>query len=440
MSTLPPARYAEVLDFLYTSLPMYQREGAAAYKADLLTTRELDEYFSHPHRKYPVIHIAGTNGKGSVSHLLAAVLQKAGYRTGLYTSPHLLDFRERIRVNGQPIPKSEVVDFVDQNRQIIRKLEPSFFEMTVAMALEHFARQKVDVAVVETGMGGRLDSTNIVDPLVSIITNISLDHMRFLGNDLSSIAREKGGIIKKGRPLVLGTMPKEASGVLSQMAGEKGAGLREAEAHFVFAYKMMTKEGSALFSFTDSKGGRQEQYGCGLTGSYQSENLATALTALQWMQEMGWNLEQHHIKAGLEQVVELTGIRGRWETVGANPRSICDTGHNPAGVAAIVTQLEQIPHRNLHMVWGMVNDKDATAILRLLPRNAHYYFTPSSVPRSMDPKALVSLAMAHGLQGSAHESVKAAYTAAREAAATEDLVFTGGSTFVVADLLESLSY
>lgn len=429
--------YPETLDFLFNSLPMYQRQGKAAYKANLDNTHRLDEATGKPHLSFRSIHIAGTNGKGSVSHMLASVLQEAGLKTGLYTSPHLLDFRERIRINGQAIPEEEVTGFVERYQEIIREITPSFFEMTVAMAFDYFSRQVVDVAVIETGMGGRLDSTNILSPVLSIITNISLDHTEFLGSDLPSIAREKGGIIKEGIPLVLGRSEETYEQVLLDMARDRNAPVTRAGTAYVSEFHTLNLEGSMILRIRHTETGILESYTCDLSGLYQQENLVTALSSLRILQHSGWSISRAAIEKGFAAVAKNTGIRGRWQTVGNNPRSICDTAHNRDGIAAVMEQLEQVPRKVLHMVWGMVSDKDLESILPLLPQSARYYFTPSSVPRSMDAGLLQRAAASVGLEGSVYPGVEEAYLAARQAAGPDDLIFTGGSTFVVADLLGS---
>ena len=432
--------YREAIDFLFSSLPMYQREGKAAYKTNLDNTLRLDQYFGHPHRKYPAIHVAGTNGKGSVSHMLASALQHAGYRTALYTSPHLLDFRERIRVSGIPIPEKEVTGFVNDHSGIIREISPSFFEMTVAMALDHFAREKVDIAVIETGMGGRLDSTNVITPLLCVITNISPDHTEFLGNDLTSIAREKGGIIKSRVPLVLGKMEKSPEHVLTTMAAEKGAPVILARNLFRPVFHTYNPDGLSIIRMQDRSSGGVEPIECDLGGDYQQENLATALSAVTCLRELGWDLPDTAVKKGLNSVAESTGLMGRWQVLGSNPRSICDTAHNRAGIEAVFKQVMQIPWKELHVVWGMVSDKDLRSIFPLLPERASYYFTRSVVPRSMDPGLLQEAAVQHGLSGRVFPSVKEAYEAALERAGNDDMILTAGSTFVVADLLLALGY
>ncbi len=440
--------YSEAIDFLFDALPMYQRVGKAAYKANLENTLRLDSYFGSPHRQFQTIHVAGTNGKGSVSHMLASVFQQAGYKTGLYTSPHLLCFRERIRINGVPVEEKEVVDFITRHQQIIKEISPSFFEMTVAMAFDYFCRQQVKIAVIETGMGGRLDSTNIISPELSIITNISYDHTEFLGKDLVSIAGEKGGIIKEKTPLVLGRMPAEAEKELCSMAQKKKSTVALAFQSFEPAFHTQTVEGTTLMRFKSAKCSVPSAQNkedmvtvrCDLSGDYQKENVSTALCAIQLMRHKGWELTDQNINEGFASVVRNTGIMGRWQLLSNNPRSICDTAHNQAGIAAVMTQINQVPWKELHMVWGMVSDKEVDSIFPILPKSAHYYFTPSSVPRTMDVRKLQTAASAYGLKGEKYSSVKEAYQAATTEAGPDDMIFTGGSTFVVADLLKALGY
>lgn len=426
--------YQEAIDFLFTSLPMYQRLGKAAYKSNLDNTRMLDRWFAYPHRAYPSIHVAGTNGKGSVSHMLSAVLQASGMRTGLYTSPHLKDFRERIRINGQCIPENKVTDFVSGNREIIGDIQPSFFEMTVAMALDYFAREKVDVAVVETGLGGRLDSTNIITPVLTIITNISLDHTEFLGKDLVSIAREKGGIIKEGVPLIIGRAQAPTEEVLLDMAAERNAPVVKANRRYHPKFRTLDRDGCMHLRYSREGDPSPGSIRCDLSGAYQEENILTALAALEQLQKLKWKISQAHIREGFASVARSTGITGRWQTVGHNPRSICDTAHNVDGIATVIRQIREIPWKRLHMVWGMVNDKDLDLIFPLLPEEASYYFTRASVPRALDEELLAGRAREYGLTGKTYASVGEAYRAAQAEAGADDMIFTGGSTFVVADL------
>jgi dihydrofolate synthase / folylpolyglutamate synthase len=427
--------YSEAIDFLFTTLPMYQRQGKAAYKDNLDNTLRLDKYFGHPHTRFTTIHVAGTNGKGSVSHMLASALQAAGFKTGLYTSPHLLDFRERIRINGKVIPEEEVTGFVNDKQKLIEEVHASFFEMCVAMAFDYFAREQVDVAVVETGMGGRLDSTNIITPALSIITNISLDHTAFLGSKISSIAREKGGIIKEKVPLLIGRAEAPMEEVLRSMAIEKNAPLTCANQCYEPRFRTLDRDG--IMHFRIGKPGETDSLtiSCDLSGDYQQENIITAYTALELLQKLRWDISEEDIKKGFASVSSSTGIRGRWQTLAHNPRSICDTAHNPDGIATVIAQIRQVPWRRLHMVWGMVSDKDLDAVLPLLPPEASYYFTRSSVPRSMDAEVLARRARKQGLKGKTFPGVEEAYRAAQKEAGPDDMIFTGGSTFVVADLL-----
>jgi len=367
--------------------------------------------------------------------MLASVLQQSGLKTGLYTSPHLLDFRERIRINGTPVPKEEVTGFVARHQDLISEMRPSFFEMTVAMAFDYFASQKVDVAVIETGLGGRLDSTNIITPVLSVVTNISLDHTEFLGSDLPSIAREKGGIIKEGVPVVLGRSEEAYEGILADMARAKNAPLVCAQQIYTPVFQTLNQEGSMILRLLNSDSLSLETYTCDLAGLYQQENLVTALASVQQLQKMGWKLTPSTTEKGLASVTSRTGIMGRWQTIGHNPRSICDTAHNADGITAVMEQISQVPKKELHMVWGMASDKERKSILPLLPKEARYYFTQSSVPRSMDHQELASAASAYGLEGTRHPTVEEAYRAALQEASPDDVIFTGGSTFVVADLL-----
>ncbi|MDF1571862.1 MAG: bifunctional folylpolyglutamate synthase/dihydrofolate synthase [Bacteroidales bacterium] len=430
--------YAETIEFLFSSLPMYQRTGKAAYKANLDNTHALDLALGHPHRHFSSVHIAGTNGKGSVSHMLASVLQEAGYRTGLYTSPHLVDFRERIRINGMMISEDHVVGFVERSREVIDRVQPSFFEMTVAMAFDHFAREKVDIAVIETGMGGRLDSTNIITPEVSALTRISLDHTEFLGNTETLIAAEKAGIIKDNVPVTVGSNNDAACDVFRNVAAQKNSPIHFAAQERTFTFQTYTTGQQAIFHFRNIESQSEESYTSDLTGTYQHENLSLVLTTIKVLQQRGWIIPGPAISNGLGNVKKNTSIRGRWELLGANPRIICDTAHNASGVQVVMEQLQQVPHRQLHIVWGMVGDKPVETIFRYLPRNAAYYFTQPSIPRAMPLETLLEHAAMNGLPGSAHATVGKAYQAATLAAKAEDTIFIGGSTFVVADLLAHL--
>ena len=430
-------RFEATLRYLYEQLPFYQRKGPAAYKNNLDNTLALDELYGHPHRLFRSVHVAGTNGKGSVSHMLASVLQEAGYRVGLYTSPHLKDFRERIRVNGVKIPKEEVVRFVDDfvARNQLNKLEPSFFELTVAMAFEYFARERIDIAVVEVGLGGRLDSTNIIMPEVSVITNISLDHVALLGNTLTEIAGEKAGIMKKGVPVVVGETMEETAPVFAKRAEILGIPLQFADQIYHADYSMVSTEGKQLFNVRYNDTLRYEQLPLELLGQYQGRNLCTALVAMDVLKEFGWTISQDALYRGMEFLVKNTGLKGRWQVLGANPRIVCDTGHNEAGIREVVHQIHQTPYKKLHFVLGMVNDKDVDSVLRLLPKNAVYYFSKASIPRAMSENMLELKAADFGLSGQKYPTVIEAFTAAKQNAEPYDMIFIGGSTFVVAEVI-----
>lgn len=406
--------YQNTLTYLYNSVPMFQRVGSSAYKEGLENTKILDEHFGHPHHEFRTIHVAGTNGKGSCSHTLAAILQEAGYRVGLYTSPHLVDFRERIRINGQTIPEEYVVGFVEKERSFFEPLHPSFFELTTAMAFRYFADEKVDVAVIEVGLGGRLDCTNIIRPDLCIITNISFDHTQFLGNTLAKIAGEKAGIIKGGIPVVIGETTPETKPVFLNKAEEADAPIFFAEENDREDYPGVEFE---------------------LKGLYQKKNARTILTALPLLKEAGYRIDGQSVHNGFAHVCELTGLTGRWQKLQDAPTLICDTGHNVGGITYIVEQLRQQTYRQLHIIIGMVNDKDISGVLALLPKEATYYFTKASVQRALPENELHRLATAAGLQGSCYPDVPAAVRAAQEKSLPEDLIFVGGSSFIVADLL-----
>lgn len=408
--------YQHTLEYLYNSVPMFQQVGSSAYKEGLENTLALDEHFGHPHRNFRTIHVAGTNGKGSCSHTLAAILQEAGYRTGLYTSPHLVDFRERIRVNGQPIPEEYVIRFVEEERSFFEPLSPSFFELTTAMAFRYFADQKVDVAIIEVGLGGRLDCTNIIRPDLCIITNISFDHTQFLGSTLAQIASEKAGIIKQDIPVVIGETTPETRPVFAEKAQAVQAPICFAEDHVPEEYSDMDYE---------------------LKGLYQEKNRRTLLTALPLLKKAGYHLSEQAIRNGFAHVCELTGLMGRWQKLQDAPTLICDTGHNVGGITYIAEQLKQQTYRKLHIVMGMVNDKDIRGVLALLPRDAYYYFTKASVKRALPEAELARLANAAGLQGECYPDVPTAVRAAQEKSLPEDFIFVGGSSFIVADLLAS---
>lgn len=427
--------YKETTDWLFAQLPMYQRIGKAAYKASLDTTIRLDRYFGYPHRNFRSIHVAGTNGKGSVTHMLAAVLQTAGYRTGLYTSPHLVDFRERIRINGEMIAKKEVVQFVELHRQILEELKPSFFEMSVAMAFDYFSRQEVEMAVIETGLGGRLDSTNIIDPVISVITNIGLDHTDLLGNTLIAIAREKAGIIKDGIPVVIGDKHKQTRQVFEEKAAALSAPLYFANDYFQVPYSVVTPEEGQYFQVRRGDRTVYPELHSDQLGLVQRKNLPVVLEVLELLRMKGWNIADDSVYDGLASVKDLTGFRGRWEITGRRPLTILDTGHNADGIRSVVHQIENTRHERLHLVYGTVGDKEIDHILQLLPKDAVYYFTMASIPRALDVKLLAAKAAFYGLKGSIHQTVPEALQAAHQAAGPGDLVLVTGSTYVVAEAL-----
>ncbi|MBL7137842.1 MAG: bifunctional folylpolyglutamate synthase/dihydrofolate synthase [Bacteroidales bacterium] len=417
--------YKETLSWLYSHLPMYQRIGAAAYKANLDNTIALCNLLGNPQNSFRSVHVAGTNGKGSVSHMLASILQEHGLKTGLYTSPHLKDFRERIRVNGSMIPKRNVTRFINKYREAFEEIRPSFFEMTVGLAFEHFRQESVDIAVVEVGMGGRLDSTNIITPLVSVITNISFDHMQFLGDTLEKIAIEKAGIIKPGIPVVIGETQPELESLFRKRARQVGSKI-------VFADQLPRYEiRDARNAIQDPASSIQDP----LHGHYQKKNIITSLGVINLLNQTGYKISKKSIHKGIRNVTENTGLQGRWQVLSQTPLTICDIGHNEAGIREVVQQLSKTPHQQLHMVFGLVNDKEISHILHLLPTEATCYFCKADIPRGLDAKELHIQAEKQGLKGTFYRSVREALTAARNTATPDDLIFIGGSTFVVAEAL-----
>lgn len=423
--------YQETVNYLYNCVPMFQKEGSTAYKEGLSTTHALDKHLNHPHSKFKTIHVGGTNGKGSTSHTLAAILQDAGYKVGLYTSPHLIDFRERIRVNGTTISEDYVVKFIAQHKAFYEPLYPSFFELTTAMAFDYFANEQIDIAVVEVGLGGRLDCTNIIHPDLSIITNISNDHNQFLGNTLAEIAAEKAGIIKPNTPVVVGEWVEETRAVFEQKA-------RTLNAEIYFAQDFPKLEEAESKEIPTGWAYSTVDYGIlrGELGGYcQLKNTNTILTALPLLQNIGYNISELNIRNGFSTVVESTGLLGRWQELQSAPRMVCDTGHNVAGISTIVAQLAKQSYKKLHFVLGMVNDKDIRGVLELLPKDAVYYFTQASVQRAMPASELASLAKTAELHGSEYATVKDACLAAIKEAGVDDFIFVGGSSFIVADLL-----
>lgn len=424
--------YQETLTYLYNSAPLFQHVGKAAYKEGLENTLALDEYFGHPHRKFRTIHVAGTNGKGSCSHTLAAILQSAGYRVGLYTSPHLVDFRERIRINGIPVSQEFVVDFVDKHRSFFEPLHPSFFELATAMAFHYFATQQVDVAVIEVGLGGRLDCTNIIHPDLCLITNISFDHVQFLGNTLAKIAGEKAGIIKPSVPVVIGETTPETKPVFQQKAAQVNAPIFFAEEEHPLLSALHDESGNYVYQTTryhDLKGE--------LGGICQEKNTNTLLTALPLLEQQGYHITETDIRNGFAHVCELTGLMGRWQKLSSHPTIVCDTGHNVGGIQYIVKQLSFQKYKQLHIVMGMVNDKDISGVLAMLPKDAIYYFTQASVQRALPAEKVKELASSYGLSGNAYPDVKTAVEAAQKRTDADDFIFVGGSSFIVADLLST---
>ena len=419
---------------MFAQLPMYQRVGAAAYKADLDNTIRLLNLLNNPQQHFPAIHIAGTNGKGSVSHMIAAVLQTAGYKTGLYTSPHLRDFRERIRIDGELISEEKVVSFIEKHQQDFEAMQLSFFEMTVVMAFDYFASEKVDIAVVETGMGGRLDSTNLVHPLLNVITNIGFDHMQFLGDTLPKIAAEKAGIIKSGVPVVIGESQSEVQEVFTEKATEQGTEIYFADQLFEARRIQQDSQMSQRFDLWKGNQIYYEDLTLPLLGHYQQMNLVTAVCALDLIRNR-FNWAENDLWHGMENVVQLTGLKGRWQVMGRMPLCVADTGHNAAGIRQNMMQLSQLRYEKLHVVLGVVNDKKLDDILQLLPANAQYYFCRPDIPRGLDAEELSKIAFGYGLRGEVYHTVAEAYRHAREQAGAKDVVYVGGSTFVVAEVV-----
>ena len=410
--------YKETIEYLFNSTPVFEHVGASAYKPGLQTTEILDAHYGHPHKNFKTIHIAGTNGKGSVSHSLASILQEAGYKVGLYTSPHLIDFRERIRVNGIPVSEEYVIRFVEDfkllNSKRIHPLSPSFFELTTALAFKYFAEEKIDIAVIEVGLGGRLDCTNIITPILSVITNISFDHTQFLGNTLAQIASEKAGIIKHQVPVVIGETTKETRPVFENKA-------KEMDAPIFFAEEIDRSECN--------------QYEFELKGSYQKKNLRTILCATKRLPF----IHPEHIQKGLTNVCKNTGLMGRWQTLSTHPLIICDTGHNVGGWKYLAPQISSVPCDRLHIVFGMVDDKDIRNVLSMLPKNAVYYFTQANNHRAIPAQQVGVLAKEYGLSGNTYPTVAQAYEEAKSSASEKDFIFIGGSSYIVADLLCHIS-
>jgi dihydrofolate synthase/folylpolyglutamate synthase len=401
--------YTQTLDYLFSSLPIYQRIGAAAYKAHIGNIVTATKHLNNPHTQFKSIHIAGTNGKGSTAHMIASILQESGIKAGLYTSPHLKDFRERIKINGEMITQKQVVTFVKKNQVFFEKIKLSFFEFTVAMAFDYFAKQKVDIAIIETGLGGRLDSTNIINPELAIITNISFDHTNLLGDTIEKIAREKAGIIKNETPVIIGRRQKETASIFRNIAKEKNADIIYATQH--------------------------NGYASDLKGEYQKENINTVITAIKQLQKQGWEITEDDIEHGLLKIVANTQLLGRWQTLSSNPQIICDTAHNEDGIKEIAKQLSNTKYEQLHIIFGTVEDKNLDTMLTYLPKNAKYYFCNANIVRAMNAEELKQKAAKHQLKGRIFASVREALKCAKVNANPKDLIFVGGSTFVVAEVV-----
>ena len=426
--------YQETCEYLYSQMPMFERQGASGYKEGLSNTLAMDDHFGHPHKSFATIHVGGTNGKGSVSHTLASILQECGYRVGLYTSPHLVDFRERIRINGTPISEEYVVEFVEQERSFFEPLHPSFFEVTTALAFKYFRDQNVDVAVVEVGLGGRLDCTNIIQPLVSVITNISFDHTQFLGDTLAKIAAEKAGIIKSGTPVVIGESHTETRPVFEAKAREMNSPILFAEDEPEVLTATMCQNGGMHYEtrhFGDLDGD--------LGGLYQQKNMNTVLQTIHLLMHYGdgSRCDKSAISHAVANVAANTGLTGRWQQVSDYPRVICDTGHNVGGWQYISRQLALVNCEKMHIVFGMVDDKDINTVLNMLPKTAKYYFTKATTKRALNEDVVKAKAQEHGLVGEAYPTVNEAYMAARHAASERDFIFVGGSSYVVGDFLKT---
>ena len=403
--------YSQTVEWMFQQLPMYQSVGVSAFKKDLTNIILFAQVLGNPHNNFKSIHVAGTNGKGSASHMLASILQEANYKVGLYTSPHLKDFRERIKIDGREISEVEVIDFISRNKGFLEENRLSFFEMTVGMALDYFSKQKVDIAIIEVGLGGRLDSTNLITPVLSVITNIGLDHTQMLGNSLEEIAFEKAGIIKPGIPVIIGETRPETIPVFMEVAAKR-------DAEIIFSENFPTTKLTS-----------------DLKGNYQKHNIQTVITAIEKLTKDGWKISRDDICNGLQKVRVNTGLRGRWDVLQTNPMVICDTAHNKEGLRYVFDQLKEEKYEKLHLVFGVVSDKDLGSILPLFPKTATYYFCKPNIPRGMDQFELQRRCLASGLLGQSYDSVKAAFDSALKNSAKNDLIFIGGSNFVVAEVL-----
>ncbi len=434
--------YSETLHYLYSRLPVFSSHGKGAIKPGLQNTIKFCQKLENPHEKFKAVHVGGTNGKGSTSHMLAAILQEAGYKTGLYTSPHLRDFRERIRINGEMITEMEVIQFVEAHQHYIEELEPSFFEVTVALAFEYFSANQVDIAIIEVGLGGRLDSTNVIHPELSVISNIGYDHMNILGNSLNEIAAEKAGIIKHKVPVVISQRQNEVEDLFISKAFEMNSGLTFASDEWDIFRSQTQNNSSGLLKLEirqktniDKPVFSFDSLELDLTGSYQLKNLAGVLSAVKHLRVKGYQIDDQDILSALRQVKKLTGLMGRWHSLNYNPLIICDTGHNEDGIREVMKNINLTPHKDLHMVIGMVKDKDISKILSLLPQNAFYYFCQPNIPRALPANNLQFEAGKFGLTGSFYPTVQTAFDEAKKNAGNNDLIFIGGSTFVVAEII-----
>jgi len=426
--------YQATLDFLFSQLPMYQRVGAAAFKKDLTNTKQLCKFLGNPERSFKSIHVAGTNGKGSTSHMLAAVLQSAGYKTGLYTSPHLKRFTERIKINGEEISEHEVIDFTEQVKPLLSQTSMSFFELTVGMAFDHFRRHAVDVAIIETGLGGRLDSTNVITPVLSVITNIGWDHMEMLGDTLPLIAAEKAGIIKADVPVIVGETQEEVAAVFEKMANEKRSLLKFAD-HFFTAESNFSNHYGQSFAIRKGNKLLYDSLSIDLAGHYQRSNVITVLAVIEQLTRMGWSIEEEAVLQGLSQVKLLTGFLGRWTVLGESPMIVADTAHNAPGLGLLFAQIRGLSYDKLHFVLSVVNDKVLDKVFSLMPKEAIYYFCKSSIPRGLPASELARQANVYDLKGEVFETVALAFAAAKQKAQKTDLILVGGSTFTVSEVL-----
>jgi dihydrofolate synthase/folylpolyglutamate synthase len=428
--------YKQTLDYLYDQLPMYHRIGAEAYKADLDNTLAICSLLGNPQRTFPTVHIAGTNGKGSTSHILASILQEKGFKTGLYTSPHLKDFRERIKINGEMIPEEKVVHFIEKYKSGFEMIQPSFFEMTVGLAFDHFREEKVDIAIIEVGLGGRLDSTNVISPLLSVITNISFDHKQFLGDTLEKIAMEKAGIIKNGIPVVIGETQADIQHVFTEKAKAEDSGILFADSIFKAEIcRLESNNGILRLNIFRNNQLFLSELESPLGGIYQMKNIITVCAACELLSASFIRISADDIRRGILHVISNTGLAGRWQVLSQSPLTICDTGHNEAGIKEVLIQISNTPHERLHFVFGMVNDKEIDAILQMLPKDATYYFCKANIPRGLDANELQIKANNFGLTGNVYVSVPEAMKAAQKSAELNDLVIIGGSTFIVAEVV-----